>query len=73
MPITREYLEGQLANLTRQAEQASVTLHNANGAIAATRHLLEVMDRDETPDSAAVPDAAPAAPPADQPQEAADV
>jgi hypothetical protein len=44
--ITREYLEGQLAHLTKQAEQASVTLHNANGAIAATRHLMEVLEKE---------------------------
>jgi hypothetical protein len=44
MPITREYLEEQLAGLTRQAEQALATLHNANGAISAIRHLLSVLD-----------------------------
>jgi hypothetical protein len=48
MNITREYLETQLASLTKQAEQAFATLHGANGAISAVKHLLEVMDKEET-------------------------
>lgn len=47
MEITREYLETQLASLTQQAEQAFATLHGANGAISAVKHLLEVMDAEE--------------------------
>jgi hypothetical protein len=47
MNITREYLEKQLASLTQQAEQAFATLHGANGAISAVKHLLEVMDAEE--------------------------
>lgn len=53
MNITREYLETQLASLTKQAEQAFATLHGANGAISAVKHLLEVMDKQETPDISA--------------------
>lgn len=53
--VTREYLEEQLANLTRQAEQALATLHSANGAIATIKHLLEVMDKQETPDTTESP------------------
>ena len=44
MAVTREYLEEQLAHLSKQAEQALVTLHNANGAISAVKHLLSVLD-----------------------------
>ena len=33
-----------LANLSKQAEQAFATLHSANGAIAAVRHMLSVLD-----------------------------
>ena len=52
MEITREYLEKQLASLTQQAEQAFATLHNANGAISAVKHLLEVMDAQQTQECA---------------------
>jgi hypothetical protein len=69
LEISREYLEGQLANLTKQAEQAAVTLHNANGAIAATRHLLEVIGKDEPP-VMTIAEADVAAASAEQPQEA---
>jgi hypothetical protein len=55
MNITREYLETQLASLTQQAEQAFATLHGANGAISAVKHLLEVMDKQETPDTTESP------------------
>jgi hypothetical protein len=50
MNITREYLEKQLASLNQQAEQAFATLHGANGAISAVKHLLEVMDRENQPE-----------------------
>ena len=49
MPVTREYLEEQLAHLSKQAEQAFATLHSANGAIAAVKHMLSVLDAEEKP------------------------
>jgi hypothetical protein len=50
MPVTREYLESQLASLKNQAEQAFVTLHNANGAISAIKHLLEALETEPVAD-----------------------
>ena len=47
MPVTREYLEEQLAHLSKQAEQAFATIHSANGAISAIKHLLSVLDAEE--------------------------
>ena len=47
MAVTREYLEEQLAHLSKQAEQAFATLHSANGAIAAVKHMLSMLDAKE--------------------------
>jgi len=55
LEITREYLETQLADLTRQADQAMTIWHNANGALAAVRHLLEVLEK-KTPAQSPVVD-----------------
>jgi hypothetical protein len=52
MQITREHLEEQLAGLKHQAQQASVTLQNAIGAIAVIEHLLKM---EAEPDAAPMP------------------
>jgi hypothetical protein len=47
MVITKEYLEARIVELTRQAEAAAALLQNANGAIAAFRHLVTELEKDE--------------------------
>jgi hypothetical protein len=47
MLITKEYLEARIAGLTQQAEAAAAVLQNANGAIAALRHLVAELEKDE--------------------------
>jgi hypothetical protein len=56
MAVTREYLEEQLAHLTKQAEQAFATLHSANGAIAAVKHMLSVLDAEASAQPATAED-----------------
>jgi hypothetical protein len=56
MPVTREYLEEQLASLKTQAEQALVTIHNANGAMSAIQHLLSMLDAEASAQPVAVED-----------------
>ena len=47
MAVTKEYLEARIAELTRQAEAAADVLQNVNGAIAAFRHLVTELEKDE--------------------------
>jgi hypothetical protein len=49
MPVTREYLEGQLADLSKQSEQALIALHNISGAMSTIKHLLSVLEAEEAP------------------------
>jgi hypothetical protein len=55
MPVTREYLEEQAVSLKKQAEQSLIAVHNANGALSAIMHLLEVMDREAAAPAPALP------------------